>query len=100
MPESLTPQAARFEVRDGVPVITLAVDPPPAVDDGEWTVLSRLTMVIVDGPGEAGFLVPRLGPDGDVAPAGWDDAVDRHSGAHVIFGTDAGAPTVFARNVA
>lgn len=100
MPESLTPQAARFELHDGVPVMTLAVEPPAVVTDGEWTVLSRMTMVIVDGPGEAGFLVPRLGPEGDVAPAGWDDAVDRLSGTHVIFGTTADAPTVFARNVA
>ncbi|MEJ3750823.1 hypothetical protein WEI85_47320 [Actinomycetes bacterium KLBMP 9797] len=100
MPEFLPPEAARFEIRGGVPVITLAVDPPAAAADGEWSMLSRMTMLIVDGPGEAGFLLPRLGPDGDVTPPGWDDAVDRLSGSHVVFGTGTGAQTVFARSMA
>jgi hypothetical protein len=69
-----------------------------AVTDGEWSMLSRVTMLVIDGPGEAGLLM-RLGPEGDVTPAGWDNAVDRYSGCHVVFGTGARAPTVFARNV-
>jgi hypothetical protein len=100
MPEFLPPESARFEVRDGVPVIVLAVDPRAGAADGEWSVLSRMTMLIVDGPGEAGFLLPRFGSEGSVTPAGWDDAVDRASGSYVVFGTGADAPTVFARSLA
>jgi hypothetical protein len=33
-------------------------------------------------------------------PDGWDDAAERCSGSHVVFGTGAGAPTVFARSLA
>jgi len=72
-PEFLPPENAGFEVRDGVPVIVLAVDPPERVVEGEWSVFSRMTMLVIDGPGDAGFLLPRLGPHGDIAPAGWDE---------------------------
>jgi len=99
MPEFLPPEAAGFEVRDGVPVIVLAVELPERVVEGEWSVLRRMTMLVVDGPGESGFLLPRLGPDGDVVPDGWDEAVDRFTGCHVVFGTSPDAPTAFARSL-
>ncbi|MFC7481693.1 hypothetical protein ACFQX7_18875 [Luedemannella flava] len=66
-----------LELRDGVPVITLAVEVPAEDLTGEWSVLNRLMMLVVDGPGDAGFLCRRLGPEGDLAPAGWDEAFDR-----------------------
>jgi hypothetical protein len=91
----LPPEAARFEVRDAVPVLTLAVDVPGEVVDGPWALMNRLTLVVVDGPGDAGFLLPRLTPGGDAAPAGWDEAVDRAGGSHVAFTSGA----VFARSV-
>jgi hypothetical protein len=46
-----------------------------------WSVLPRLTLVVVDGPGDEGFLLRRMDRTGaDHAPPGWDDAVDRHGG--------------------
>jgi hypothetical protein len=97
MPMFLQPEAVALQLRDGLPVITLAVDMPTDVAAGNWSVLNRLTVVVVDGPGQAGFLFPRLGPGGDLAPPGWDDAFERAAGCHVVFGTAPGAPTVFAR---
>lgn len=99
MPEFLPPENAGFEVRDGVPVVVLAVDPPERVVEGEWSVFSRMTMLVIDGPGDAGFLLPRLGPHGDIAPAGWDEAMDRYTGCHVVFGTSPDAPAAFARSL-
>jgi hypothetical protein len=100
MPTFLRPEAVRFELRDGAPVITLDVDVPTELTAGEWSLLNRLTMVVVDGPGDDGFLLPRISPaGGDAAPAGWDDAVERAAGCHVVFGTDPGAPTITARSL-
>jgi hypothetical protein len=99
MPTALPPEAIRFEVRDGVPVLTLAVDPPTDLTPDGWSVLNRLTLFLVDGPGDAGFLLPRLSPEGDLAPTGWDEAVQRAAGSHVVFGTGPGAPAIFARNL-
>jgi hypothetical protein len=95
----LPPEAARFELREGTPVLTLSVDPPAELTAGDWGVMSRLTMVVVDGPGDAGFLLPRLTPGGDAAPDGWDEAIDRVGGSHVLFGSGEDAVGVFARNV-
>jgi hypothetical protein len=44
-----------------------------------------MTMCVVDGPGDAGFLLPRMSPTGDLAPAGWDEAVERSGGCTVVF---------------
>jgi hypothetical protein len=74
MPELLPPEAAGFEVRDGVPVIVLAVELPEQVVEGEWSVLRRMTMLVVDGPGESGFLLPRLGPHRATARDHWPKA--------------------------
>ena len=97
MPDLLPPEAARFEIRDGAPVLALAVEVPADDAAGEWSLLNRLTLVVVDGPGDAGFLLPRMAAGGDAAPEGWDEAVDRAGGSHVIFGD---APAVFARSLA
>ncbi|MET7402578.1 hypothetical protein ABZS66_54770 [Dactylosporangium sp. NPDC005572] len=94
MPIFLPPEAAHFAVTAGAPVITLDVEPPPALAEGEWSLLNRLTMLVVDGPADAGYLLPRLGA---ATPPGWDDAVERAAGSHVVFGTTPNAPTVFAR---
>jgi hypothetical protein len=99
MPTFLPPEAARFDLRDGVPVITLAVDVPVDLSAAAWSVLNRVTLFLVDGPGDAGFMLPRIGPAGDIAPLGWDDAVNLAAGSHIVFGTSADAPTVFARSV-
>lgn len=89
MPSFLQPDAVRFELRSGEPVLTLAVEVPEGADDG-WTLLNRMTLCVVDGPGETGFLFPRIGgpvgtPPGDLAPEGWDDAVDGAGGCTVMF---------------
>jgi hypothetical protein len=89
---------AQFELRDGAPVIRLAVDVPTEAVAGPWSLLNRLTLIVVDGPGDVGFLLSRADAGGDVTPPGWDDAVDRAAGSHVVFGTGAGGPAVFARN--
>jgi hypothetical protein len=97
MPTFLPPEAVRFELRNDEPVVTLAVDLPTGAVAEAWSVLNRLTMVLVDGPDDHGFLLPRLGPNGNAAPEGWDEAVTRAGGSHVIFGPHRDAPAVFAR---
>lgn len=99
MASFLPSEAVRFELRDGAPVIVLDVDAPAELVAGDWSLLNQLTMCVVDGPGDAGFLLARVATTGDAAPAGWDDAVDRAAGGHVVFGHGADAPTVFARSL-
>jgi hypothetical protein len=89
---------ARFELRDGAPVIVLAVEVPTEVVAGPWSLLNRLTLIVVDGPGDVGFLMSRIDAGVDVTPPGWDDAVESAAGSHVVLGTGASAPAVFARN--
>jgi hypothetical protein len=65
-----------------------------------WSLLSRTTMCVMDGPAEAGYLIARLGPDGsDAAPSGWDDAVERAAGSLVVFGTEPHARAFFVRSL-
>jgi len=83
VPEFLQPDRFGLDLADGVPTITLA-DAQPSSTEG-WSVLNRLTLLVVDGPGDEGYLLPRLnGNGGDAAPAGWDDSVERHSGVDVV----------------
>ena len=84
MPEFLSPESARFELTDGTPLLRLAVPAPPSVEG--WSIMNRLTMCVVDGPGNAGYLLPRFASHGDLAPNGWDEAVQRSGGAMVAFG--------------
>ncbi|MGI5146365.1 hypothetical protein ACQEVC_08255 [Plantactinospora sp. CA-294935] len=98
MPDFLPPEAVRFELVDGSPVLRLAVEAPGPAQDDQWLLVNRLTLCVVDGPGEAGYLVARLGPGGaDAAPPGWDDAVDRAAGTTVVFGAEPHSPSIFAR---
>ncbi|MDT5027910.1 MAG: hypothetical protein QOE61_4336 [Micromonosporaceae bacterium] len=87
VPSFLAPDAVDFSWQDQLPLLRLAVDQPePAIGATGWSVLIRATMCVVDGPGDAGFLVARLGPGGDLAPEAWGDAVDRAGGCLVGFG--------------
>jgi hypothetical protein len=99
MPDFIPPEAVRFGLRDGRAVLRLAFDPAaaePAVADGPWSMFNRMTMCVLDGPADAGFLLARLGPDGtDLAPPGWDEAVERDGGTVVVFGDQADAPSIF-----
>ena len=58
MPDRLTPDDVRFELRGDKPVLILDV-PTPAVD-GDWSSLNRMTVFLVDGPGEAGYIAARF----------------------------------------
>jgi hypothetical protein len=89
MPSFLPPAAVQFELRDGRPVLRLAAEESAAGTPDGWSLMNRLTMCVVDGPGDAGYLLARLGPDGlDTAPRGWDDAVERAGGCTVEFATN------------
>jgi hypothetical protein len=74
MPQSLAPEQFTLSIADGAPTITLRGVTVSNADG--WSFLNRVTLLVVDGPGEEGFLLPRLtSPDGDLAPEGWDAAV-------------------------
>lgn len=50
-----------------------------------WQVMARLTMCLVDGPGDAGCLIPTLaGPDSSEEMADWCGAVASAGGAVVV----------------
>lgn len=74
MPQFLAPEQFTLSIADGAPTITLR---GVTVSNTEgWSFLNRVTLLVVDGPGEEGFLLPRLtSPDSDLAPEGWDAAV-------------------------
>jgi len=95
MPMTLTPDQVRFELHDGMPVIRLLVARPAEAAAAGWSLMSRVTLCVVDGPGDAGYLFPRFGLE---APDGWEEAAEQHEGAYVVFG-DAGEANVFAQNV-
>ena len=74
------PEQCSFSVEDGDAVITLTGVTVSAKEG--WSLLNRPTLVVVDGPGDEGFLVRRASPDGsDSAPAGWDSSVSAGGGA-------------------
>jgi hypothetical protein len=76
MPEFLTPDRFVLELVDGQPTVTLP-DVEVSTADG-WSFLNRTTLLVIDGPGDEGFLLPRMvKPDSDAAPSGWDSAVER-----------------------
>ncbi|NHA68118.1 hypothetical protein [Phycicoccus flavus] len=87
MAEHLRPDRFDLAVVDGTPVVTLI---GVRLDStASWRLLNRATLVVVDGPEDEGFLLPRhLGDGTDVAPSGWDDAVDAHGGAEVTAGPE------------
>ena len=74
MPQFLAPEQFTPSIADGAPTITLRGVTVSNTDG--WSFLNRATLLVVEGPGEEGFLLPRLtSPFGDLAPAGWDTAV-------------------------
>lgn len=74
MPQFLAPEQFTLSIANGAPTITLRGVTVPNTDG--WSFLNRPTLLVVDGPGEEGFLLPRLtSNDGDLAPQGWDAAV-------------------------
>lgn len=74
MAQLLEPDRFSLSVVDGAPQITLDGVTISATEG--WSLLNRATLIVVDGPGDQGFLLPRhTGPDGDHAPEGWDSAV-------------------------
>ncbi len=76
----------------GTPLITL---PEAGVTTTEgWSVLNRPSFIVIDGPGEEGFILARLPGD---APPGWDDAIETGAGAWVQAGRN--GQRWFARSV-
>lgn len=52
---------------------------------GGWQLMARLTMCVVDGPGDAGCLIPTLtGPDDADNMSAWCAAADAAGGAVVV----------------
>jgi hypothetical protein len=74
------PEQCSFSLEDGDAVIALTGVTVSATEG--WSLLNRATLVVVDGPGDEGFLVRRASGDGtDHAPAGWDSSVNAGHGA-------------------
>jgi len=87
MPHYVDPAHVTLAVTDGEPTITLR-DVEVSSTDG-WSFLNRATLLVVDGPDDEGFLLRRLTEqDGDIAPAGWDEAVASHGSVTVVVGAD------------
>jgi hypothetical protein len=50
-----------------------------------WQIMAKLTMCVVDGPGDAGRLVPTLSPPDEAEDmAAWCAAVEEAGGAVVV----------------
>lgn len=96
MPEFLPPTSASFALDEGVPSIRLDLDVPQGAAAGPWGLLSRATLCVIDGPGDLGYLLPRMAAGPDPAPDGWDEAVERAGGCWVVFGRSPGVPPTFA----
>ncbi|HET7822467.1 MAG TPA: hypothetical protein VFL10_13175, partial [Ornithinibacter sp.] len=60
MPSYLDPEQVHFELVGGVPTVTLTGAEVTGQDG--WSILGRPTLVVVDGPGDEGFLVDVVGP--------------------------------------
>jgi hypothetical protein len=84
MPDFLPPDQVQLSVESGVPTMTL--DGLRLAEFDGWSVLNRTTLILLDGPADAGFLIPRVGRDGsDLAPAGWDQALDALGAVEVVL---------------
>lgn len=74
MPDFLKPDQFTLSIEDGVP--TIALHGATVSNTSGWSFLNRATLLVIDGPGEEGFLMPRMDrPDTDLAPEHWDEAV-------------------------
>ena len=82
MPTYLPAERVRFLLEDEGPVVTLT---DTTCDlEGSWRVLNRPMLLVVDGPGDEGFLLQRRPNDQtDLAPEGWDEAVHEFGGVIV-----------------
>ncbi|GLW69155.1 hypothetical protein Kpho02_14540 [Kitasatospora phosalacinea] len=75
-------------VHDALPVLRVVDGAVPGLDG--WSVFARLTMCVLDGPGDAGCLFPTLGGSfGTDGVARWCDEVERAGGALVVSLADA-----------
>jgi hypothetical protein len=85
MPQNLPADRFELRVEAGRPSVVLH---DVRLQEGEgWSFLNRATLLVVDGPGDEGFLLRRLGDDGqDLAPDGWDEAVASASTVEVVAG--------------
>ncbi|WP_445259042.1 hypothetical protein [Nocardioides aurantiacus] len=93
MLESLNPEQFTLSTEDGAPFITLHRVTVSNVHG--WSVLSRRTVIVVDGPEDEGFLLPRMtGPDVDLAPENWDVAVSSATSVGVLVSGTQIAATV------
>jgi hypothetical protein len=74
MPLFLQSDQFTMSIDDGTPSIALH-DATVSSTEG-WSFLNRATLLVADGPGEDGFLLPRMTGSGeDQAPERWDEAV-------------------------
>lgn len=101
MPSFLPTERSRFYVQpNGLPVAVLTIDteqlegidapvlkadaPPPSAALEGWSLLPKLVMTVVDGPGDVGFLVGG-DPTAIDAMAPWVEAAKQVAGAFVVF---------------
>ena len=83
MPQFLKPEQFTLSIADGAPAITLHGVTVSNIDG--WSILNRATLLVVDGPEDEGFLLPRMtSPDVDLAPKGWDSAVSSAKSVGVL----------------
>ena len=76
------PEQCAFSLAGEEAVITLTGVTVDATEG--WSLLNRRTLVVIDGPGDEGFLLRRAGAEGsDEAPPGWDETVTAGRGAWV-----------------
>lgn len=94
MPEFLEPDRVSLSISDGAPTLTLQ-DVDVSSTEG-WSFLNRATLLVVDGPGDEGFLLRRLTQQGDdAAPEGWDEAVASRGSVTVqVSGAAFDAPVI------
>ena len=84
MPESLNPDQFTLSMAGGKPSITL--HGVTVANGNGWSILNRATLLVVDGPEDEGFLLPRMkSPDLDLAPKGWDSAVSSAESVDVLI---------------
>jgi hypothetical protein len=97
MPNLLTPENARFlSAPQPVLLVALPAETPPlpalAHDESGapahipgWSVLAGVTLCVVDGPGEQGFLLPTISDANQMeATMAWAASVTDCGGAYVL----------------
>lgn len=94
MPHFLQSEQFKLSIHDGTPTITLHDVAVSSVEG--WSFLNRTTLLVVDGPGEDGFLLRRIAGSGeDLAPDRWDDVVASAGAVRVLAsGADIVAPVI------